>query len=96
MPGTAAELNQELERAGRVSDYLELAALMCRDALARDESCGSHFREEHQTADGEARRDDGRFAHVAAWVHRGYGVEAERTVEPLAFETMAPSERSYR
>jgi succinate dehydrogenase / fumarate reductase, flavoprotein subunit len=96
VPGEAGELNQELERAGRVADFLELGELMCRDALAREESCGCHFRVEHQTEDGEARRDDGRFAHVAAWTPGAPGRRPEPLIEPLAFETMPPSERSYR
>jgi len=94
--GGAGELNQALERAGRVADFLELAELMCRDALARDESCGSHFREEHQTPDGEARRDDERFAHVAVWQHAGAGAPPRRHVEALAFEAVKPGQRSYK
>src|SRR6185369_12376401 len=82
VPGGAAELNQELERAGRVADLLELGELMCRDALLREESCGCHFRVEHQTADGEALRDDARFAHVAAWLPGAGGREPERLIEP--------------
>jgi succinate dehydrogenase / fumarate reductase flavoprotein subunit len=96
VPGDGHELNQELERAGRVADFLELGELMCRDALAREESCGCHFRVEHQTEDGEARRDDQAFAHVAAWVPRAPGRPPERLLEPLHFETLPPSERSYR
>ena len=91
VPGDSAELNQELERAGRVADFLELGELMCRDALAREESCGCHFREEHQRPDGEGRRDDTRFAHVALWRHG-----LERQEEPLVFESARPVERSYR
>ena len=94
--GGGHELNQELERAGRVADFLELGELMCLDALAREESCGCHFRVEHQTPDGEALRDDARFAHVAAWVPGAPGRPPERLVEPLHFETLAPNERSYR
>ena len=71
MPGEGDDLNQSLERAGRIADFFELAELMCLDAEARDESCGAHFREEHQTADGEALRDDQQFAHVAVWEYRG-------------------------
>ena len=71
VPGSDAELNQALEKAGRVADFLELGELMCRDALHREESCGGHFREEHQTEDGEALRDDERFAYVAAWEYTG-------------------------
>ena len=67
MPGSGAELNQSLEKAGRVADFLELGELMCRDALQREESCGGHFRVEYQTEDGEAPRDDARFCYVAAW-----------------------------
>jgi succinate dehydrogenase / fumarate reductase flavoprotein subunit len=96
VPGSGAELNQELERAGRVADYLELAELMCQDALAREESCGCHFRREHATADGECRRDDERFAHVAAWFHQGEGRPARRAEEPLHFADFPPTERSYR
>jgi succinate dehydrogenase / fumarate reductase flavoprotein subunit len=89
VPG-GGDLNQELERAGRVADFLELGELMCRDALERDESCGCHFRVEHQTEDGEARRDDERFSHVAVWT------AGRRLVEPLEFETMPLHVRSYR
>jgi len=96
LPGGATELNQGLERAGRVADFLELGELMCRDALAREESCGCHFRVEHQTADGEAQRDDERFAHVAAWMPAAPGRAPERLVEPLEFQSLALHERSYR
>jgi succinate dehydrogenase / fumarate reductase flavoprotein subunit len=96
VPGEGGELNQELERAGRVADFLELGELMCRDALARDESCGCHFRVEHQRDDGEGRRDDGAFAHVAAWLPGAAGGAPERLVEPLAFETLSPHPRSYK
>jgi succinate dehydrogenase / fumarate reductase flavoprotein subunit len=95
IPGSGAELNQELEQAGRVADYLELGELMCRDALAREESCGCHLRVEHQTPDGEPRRDDRRFAHVALWTHRR-GQPPLRSEEPLVFESMRPADRSYR
>ena len=73
VPGANEELNQSLEKAGRVADFLEFGELMCRDALDRDESCGGHFREEHQTPDGEALRDDENFCHVAAWEYTGDG-----------------------
>src|SRR5882724_10171760 len=96
VPGEAGELNQELERAGRVADFLELAELMCRDALAREESCGCHFRVEHQTRDGEGLRNDEKFAHVAAWMPAAPGRVPERLVEPLEFESLALRERSYR
>ena len=94
--GTGEELNQELERAGRVADYYELAELTCLDALEREESCGAHFRVEHQTEEGEALRDDARFAHVAAWEWRGAGERPVRHQEPLAFETVALQTRSYK
>jgi succinate dehydrogenase / fumarate reductase, flavoprotein subunit len=94
--GEAGELNQELERAGRVADFLELGELMCRDALAREESAGCHFRTEHQTDDGEARRDDEHFAHVAAWMPGENGCGPTRLAEPLHFESLALLERSYK
>ena len=94
--GEADGMNAELERAGRVADFLEFGELMCRDALERDESCGGHFREEHQTPDGEAVRDDASFAHVAVWAHRGEGAEPTRLVEPLAYEEVAMATRSYK
>jgi succinate dehydrogenase / fumarate reductase flavoprotein subunit len=95
VPGSGAELNQGLEKAGRVADFFELANLMCHDALHREESCGGHFREEHQAADGEARRDDERFAYVAAWEHRASGAPLMHR-EPLQFEYVQPSQRSYK
>ena len=76
VPGSADDLNQSLEKAGRVADFFELAELMCIDALDRDESCGGHFREEYQTPDGEAQRDDEDFAYVAAWEYAGRGAAA--------------------
>jgi succinate dehydrogenase / fumarate reductase flavoprotein subunit len=96
VPGSGAELNQSLEKAGRVADFLELGELMCRDALERDESCGCHFREEHQTEDGECKRDDERFAHAAVWEHTGEGKTPRRNVEPLAFENVHLQQRSYK
>ncbi len=95
VPGTAAELNPELELAGRVADALELGELMVLDALAREESAGCHFREEHQTPDGQGRRDDARFAHVAAWLHGGSG-PPRRVSEPLVFQHATPDTRDYR
>jgi succinate dehydrogenase / fumarate reductase flavoprotein subunit len=92
----AAGPNPELEKALRVSDFFGLAQLMLRDALAREESCGAHFREEHQTPDGEALRDDARFAHIAAWEDAGEGREPIRHAEPLTFTALQPSARSYR
>ncbi len=96
LTGTANELNVELERAGRVADHLEFAELMCHDALDRDESCGGHFREEHQTEDGEAKRDDARFAHVSVWEFRGLDQPPVKHVEPLHFEYVKPGVRSYK
>jgi succinate dehydrogenase / fumarate reductase flavoprotein subunit len=95
VPGSGESLNQALERAGRVADFFELAELMCRDALHRGESCGGHFREEHQTAEGEALRDDERYAYVAAWEHRPGGEPALHR-EALHFEYVQPSRRSYK
>ena len=96
VPGTGEELNQELERAGRVADFLELAELMCIDALEREESCGAHFRIEHQTPDGEALRNDDQFAYVAAWEFAGDGKAPILHKEQLAFENVALATRSYR
>jgi succinate dehydrogenase / fumarate reductase, flavoprotein subunit len=96
VPGSGAELNQSLENAGRVADFLELGELMCLDALERDESCGCHFRLEHQMPDGEARRNDEKFCHVAAWEHTGEGRKPNRLVEPLTYENVELSVRSYK
>jgi succinate dehydrogenase / fumarate reductase flavoprotein subunit len=93
--GSGEELNQCLEQAGRIADFLEFAELMCHDALERDESCGAHFREEHQTEDGEARRDDEHYCHVSAWEYRGVGERPALHPEPLAFENVQPTVRSY-
>jgi succinate dehydrogenase flavoprotein subunit len=94
--GENEELNQSLEKAGRVADFLELGELVCRDALERRESCGGHFREEFQTPDGEALRDDEHFCNVAAWEYAGEGRAPVRHVEPLSFEYVHPSQRSYK
>jgi succinate dehydrogenase / fumarate reductase flavoprotein subunit len=98
VPGDGEDFNQALERAGRVADFLEFAELMCIDALERDESCGGHFREEHQTPDGEALRDDEHFAAVFAWEFQGNGQIAQPKLhrEPLHFETVHLSQRSYK
>jgi succinate dehydrogenase / fumarate reductase flavoprotein subunit len=96
VPGSDRTLNQALERAGRVADFLELAELMCQDALHRTESCGGHFREESQTADGEALRDDENFAYVAAWEHAGSDNVPILNREPLVFENVKLSQRSYK
>lgn len=94
--GGKEELNQSLEKAGRVADFLEFAELMCRDALERRESCGGHFRVEHQTPEGEAQRDDENFCHVAAWEYQGADRPPIRHTEPLAFETVHLATRSYK
>ena len=94
--GRGEDLNQALERAGRVADFFEFAELMCHDALHRDESCGSHFREEYQTPDGEPKRDDARFGYVAAWEFTGVGEPAVLHKEPLEFAAVHPAQRSYK
>jgi succinate dehydrogenase / fumarate reductase flavoprotein subunit len=88
--------NQSLEKAGRVADFLEFSELLVLDALHRNESCGGHFREEYQTEDGEAQRDDEHYAYVAAWEFKGVGNEPELHKEPLHFEYVHPSTRSYK
>ena len=94
--GQADDINAELERAGRVADFLELAELLAFDALHREESCGGHFREEHQTEEGEAKRNDKKFAYVAAWEYAGRGKPPILNKEPLQFEYVKPSQRSYK
>ena len=94
--GSGEELNQSLEKAGRVADFFELAELMCLDALDRNESCGGHFREEYQTPEGEAARDDEHFAYAAAWGFQGVGQPPVLHKEPLTFEYVHPSQRSYK
>jgi len=94
--GGGEELNQSLEKAGRVADFFELSELMCLDALERNESCGGHFREEYQTPDGEAARDDDRYSYVAAWEFHGVGNRPGLHKEPLAFEYVHPAQRSYK
>jgi succinate dehydrogenase / fumarate reductase flavoprotein subunit len=94
--GSGEGLNQSLEKAGRVADFLEFAELMCLDALQREESCGGHFRTEYQTEDGEAKRDDERFAYVAAWEYAGEGKAPILNKEPLTFENVHLSTRSYK
>jgi succinate dehydrogenase / fumarate reductase flavoprotein subunit len=96
VPGSADNLNQALEKAGRVADFIELGELMCRDALEREESCGGHFREEHQYPDGECKRDDENFGHVAAWEFQGEGQAPLRNIEPLNYESVKMSVRSYK
>jgi len=96
VPGTGTMLNQGLEKAQRVADFLELGELMCIDALHRRESCGGHFREESQTPEGEAQRDDERFSYVAAWEHGGTSAAPVLHKETLAFADVHPSQRSYK
>ncbi len=96
VPGSGATLNQSLEKAGRVADFLEFAEVMCWDALTRDESCGAHYRVEHTTEEGEAKRDDENFAHGAVWEFKGVGEEPVRHREPLHFEHVPLSQRSYK
>jgi succinate dehydrogenase / fumarate reductase, flavoprotein subunit len=96
VPGSGADINQSLEKAGRVADFLEFAEVMCWDALTRDESCGAHYREEHTTEEGEAERDDDRFSHAAVWEFKGVGEEPVRRREELSFEHVALSQRSYK
>jgi succinate dehydrogenase / fumarate reductase, flavoprotein subunit len=95
IPGSIHEMNPELDKAGRVADFIELGELMCKDALSRNESCGGHFREESQTEEGEAKRDDEKYAYVAAWEFKGES-NWELNTEPLNFEIAKPSQRSYK
>jgi succinate dehydrogenase / fumarate reductase flavoprotein subunit len=96
VPGSDAELNQAVERAGRVADYLEFAELLCHDALERDESCGAHFREEHQYPDGEAKRNDEEYMYAAAWEYTGVGSKPALHKEPLVYQEVKPAVRSYK
>jgi succinate dehydrogenase / fumarate reductase flavoprotein subunit len=94
--GDGNELNQSLEYAGRVADFMEFGELLVRDALLRDESCGAHFREEHQTPDGEAKRDDEGFSYVAAWEYQGENAQPILHKEPLEYEEVHLAQRSYK
>ena len=94
--GNGEEFNQSLEKAGRVADFLEFAEMMCHDALDREESCGAHFREEYQTDEGEAQRNDSKFAYVAAWEYQGVGVKPTLHKEELEFENIELATRSYK
>lgn len=96
VPGTKDGLNQELEKAGRVADFIELGALMCYDALSREESCGGHFREEYQTSEGEAVRNDEEFAFVSAWEFKGENEVPELHKEDLKYENIELKQRSYK
>ncbi|MFM8416239.1 MAG: fumarate reductase/succinate dehydrogenase flavoprotein subunit, partial [Actinomycetota bacterium] len=94
--GSAEGVNQTLEKAGRVDDFFQLGMLMCKDALAREESCGGHFRVEYQTEDGEAQRDDAKFCHVSAWEWTGDAAKSHMHAESLEFETIQLATRSYK
>ena len=96
VPGLGDDFNQSLEKAGRVADFMEMAELMCRDALNRNESCGGHFREESQTPEGEAARNDAEYSYVAAWEYQGPDKTPALQKEPLDFEYVIPSQRSYK
>ena len=95
IPGDIYEMNPELDKANRVADFIELGELMCKDALNRKESCGGHFREEMQTEEGEAKRDDEHFTYVAAWEYKG-DHDWELHPETLVFDVAKPSQRSYK
>ncbi|MCK5378175.1 MAG: fumarate reductase/succinate dehydrogenase flavoprotein subunit, partial [Acidobacteria bacterium] len=96
VPGTGESLNQELEKAGRVADYFDLAILMCLDAREREESCGGHFREEHKTEEGEARRDDENYCHASVWEYMGEDQTPQAHKEELIFENVELTQRSYK
>ena len=96
IPGGDKEFNAEVEKANRVADFLEFAETMCLDALTREESCGGHFREEHQSGEGEAQRDDENYAHAAVWEYTGEGNRPELSIEQLEFENVMLSTRSYK
>jgi len=96
VPGSADTLNQSIEKAGRVADFLEFGEIMCWDALTREESCGAHYRSEHTTPDGEAARNDRDFSFVSVWEFQGVGKEPTLHKEPLEFENVQPSTRSYK
>ena len=96
IPGTDQGVNQSLERAGRVSDFIELADLMCHDALDRDESCGCHLREEHESEDGEVIRNDEKFANVSIWEYKGDDQPHVKHEEPIEFDLLKPMTRSYK
>jgi succinate dehydrogenase / fumarate reductase flavoprotein subunit len=94
--GGPNELNTSLEQAGRVADFMEFAELLCHDALKRNESCGGHFRTEHQTPDGEAKRDDKNYAYVAAWEYKGLNRRPTLHKEPLVYQEVKMTQRSYK
>jgi len=96
VPGELNNLNPELEKAGRVADFIDIGELMARDALDRNESCGGHFREESATEEGEAKRDDENFTYVSCWEYKGVGIEPVLHKEDLKFENIKLSQRSYK
>src|SRR5213078_1911046 len=96
IPGSINEMNPELDKANRVADFIELGELICVDALNRNESCGGHFREEYQTTDGEARRDDDHFAYVAAWEYQGPDKPPALHKESLVYDEVHMTTRSYK
>ena len=96
IPGSGEKLNIELERAGRVADHLEFSELMCHDALDRNESCGGHFRVEHQTNEGEAKRDDENYSHASVWEHKGVETAPVKHKEELVYESVKMATRSYK
>ena len=96
VPGRDNELNPELEKAGRVADFIELGELMIYDALDREESCGGHFREEHQTPEGEALRDDKNYTFVSAWEFKGEDEKPQLYKEDLNYQEVTPTQRSYK
>ena len=96
VPGSDTDYNLSLQKAGRLADCLEFADLLATDALSREESCGGHFREEYKTEEGEAKRDDENFCYVAAWEYSGYGKAPILNKEPLTFENVQLSQRSYK
>ena len=96
MPGGSSELNTSLEHAGRVADFLDFGELMCRDALAREESCGCHLREEYQTEENEAKRNDEDFSFVSVFEYKGEGVKPELNKEPLEFNAFPLATRNYK
>jgi succinate dehydrogenase / fumarate reductase flavoprotein subunit len=96
LPGTAMEMNQTLEKALKVADFMEFSELLVKDALERKESCGAHFREESVTPEGEAKRDDANFSYAAVWEYKGEGKEPALNKEPLVFENIKMAERNYK
>ncbi|MEK7484387.1 MAG: fumarate reductase/succinate dehydrogenase flavoprotein subunit, partial [Planctomycetota bacterium] len=96
VPGNGSSISEALEYSGRIADYLEMGELLVQDALTREESCGCHFREEYQTEENEAKRNDEKFSYVSAWEFQGVGKDAQLHKEPLVFENVQLSQRSYK